>query len=170
MQIYSNINMQEIIFSEKQYLGLNKISFFRRIVIALFCFIFYYIRNEEKTVELLFFLGVFILVISALLVFILHFETSIINHSIILDGLWTARKVKIDLHKIISSEKVIYSKYLLNRSVYNLHYKGIIRFYTRGRFAVKIIDNDGQVYFIGSQKVDELNRIINKKIKSLKKL
>ena len=104
------------------------------------------------------------MVISALSVFILHFETKVINNSIILDGLWTARKVKIDINSLNSVEKVSYSRFFLNRSVYNLHFKGTIRFFTRGKDAVKLIDKDGQVYLIGSQKVEELERTIKNKL------
>ena len=76
--------MEEIKFSEKQYLGLNKMSFFRRISLSVFCFIAYYLsENHDKSGELFFFLGISILVISALLVFILHFETKIINNDYI---------------------------------------------------------------------------------------
>ena len=154
--------MEKYNFIEKQYLGLNKISLSRRMVLAIFCFVIYYLReNQQKSGELLFFLGIFILIISFILVFVLHFETKIKNGSIILDGLWTARKVKIDLKSIRKCEKVLYSKFFLNRSVYNLHFKGTIRFYTRGSDAVKLTDNDGQVYLVGSQKSEELARIIN---------
>ena len=154
--------MEKYNFIEKQYLGLNKISLSRRMVIAIFCFVIYYLReNQQKSGELLFFLGIFILIISFILVFVLHFETKIKNGSIILDGLWTARKVKIDLKSIRKCEKVLYSKFFLNRSVYNLHFKGTIRFYTRGSDAVKLTDKDGQVYLVGSQKSEELARIIN---------
>ena len=154
--------MEEIKFLEKQYLGLNKMSFIRRMALAIFCFVAYYwSENHEKSGELFFFLGISILVISALLVFVLHFETKIINSSIILDGLWTSRKVKIDINSIKSCQKVSYSRFFLNRSVYNLHYKKSIRFFTRGNDAVKLTDKDGQIYLIGSQKVEELERSIN---------
>ena len=154
--------MEKYNFIEKQYLGLNKMSLSRRMVLAIFCFVIYYLReNQQKSGELLFFLGIFILIISFILVFVLHFETKIKNGSIILDGLWTARKIKIDLKSIRKCEKVLYSKFFLNRSVYNLHFKGTIRFYTRGSDAVKLTDNDGQVYLVGSQKSEELARIIN---------
>ena len=157
--------MEEIKFIEKQYLGLNKMSLSRRIALALFCFIAYYWReNHEKTGELFFFLGIAILVISVLLVFILHFETKLQNRSIILDGLWTSRKIKIDLGSIRSVKKVKYSKYILNRSVYNLHLKGTIRFYTRGSDAVELTDRDGLIYLIGSQKSEELARAINQEL------
>ena len=46
-------------------------------------------------------MGIAIIVISTLLVLVLHFHTQVQNGSIILDGLWTARKVKIDLHSIL---------------------------------------------------------------------
>ncbi len=157
--------MSEIKFVEKQYLGLNKMSLSRRITLALFCFVGYYWKqNNDKEGELFFFLGIAILVISILLVFILHFETKVQNKSIILDGLWTSRKVKIDLNSIQSAKKVMYSKYILNRSVYNLHLKGTIRFYTRGPNAVELIDKDGLIYLIGSQNSVELERIINQEL------
>jgi len=157
--------MSEIKFVEKQYLGLNKMSLSRRITLALFCFVAYYWKqNNDKEGELFFFLGIAILVISILLVFILHFETKVQNKSIILDGLWTSRKVKIDLNSIQSAKKVMYSKYILNRSVYNLHLKGTIRFYTRGPNAVELIDKDGLIYLIGSQNSVELERIINQEL------
>ena len=157
--------MEEIKFFEKQYLGLNKMSLSRRIALALFCFVAYYWReNHEKSGELFFFLGVAILVISILLVFILHFETRLQNRSIILDGLWTSRRIKIDLGSIRSVKKIQYSKYILNRSVYNLHLKGTIRFYTRGSDAVELTDRDGLIYLIGSQKSEELASIISQEL------
>ena len=157
--------MEEIKFLEKQYLGLNKMSFIRRIALAIFCFVAYYwSENHDKSGELFFSLGIAILVISALLVFVLHFETKIINNSIILDGLWTSRKVKIDINSIKSCQKVSYSRFFLNRSVYNLHYKKSIRFFTRGNDAVELTDQDGLIYLIGSQKAEELDRVINEKL------
>ena len=60
--------MADFKFLERQYLGLNKMSLSRRIVLALFCFIaFYWRENHEKSGELFFFLGVAILMISAML-------------------------------------------------------------------------------------------------------
>lgn len=158
--------MSEFDFIEKQYLGLNKMSLTRRMSLSIFCFIAYYWReNHDKAGDLYFFIGIGIMVISMLLFFILHFETKVINGSIILDGLWTSRKVKIDTASIVSAKKAKYSKYFLNRSVYNLHLKGTIRFYTRGVDAVELIDKDGLVYLIGSQKAEELARVINIKLK-----
>ena len=166
--------MSDIKFLEKQYLGLNKISLSIRISLSVFCFTAYYlseyINNENKDMlffqagDLYFFLGIFILIVSVFLFFILHFKTKIENGSIILDGIWTAKKVKIDTRSIKKSEVVNYSKYIVNPSVYNLQDKGVIRFYTRGKYAVKLIDKDGLIYLIGSQNSKELNRIINKKI------
>ena len=157
--------MQQFDFIEKQYFGLNKMSLTRRMSLAIFCFTAYYWReNNDKAGELYFFIGLAIIIISMVLFFILHFETKVINGSIILDGLWTSRKVKIDIASIVSANKVKYSKYILNRAVYNLHIKGTIRFYTRGADAVELTDKDGLIYLIGSQKVEELTRVIQKKL------
>jgi len=157
--------MSEFDFIEKQYLGLNKMSLTRRMALAIFCLIAYYWReNHDKPGEVYFFIGIGIMIISILLLFVLHFKTQVKNGSIILDGLWTSRKVKIDTASIISAKKVQYSKYFLNRTVYNLHLKGIIRFYTRGIDAVELTDRDGLVYLIGSQKPEELARVIQKKL------
>ena len=157
--------MSEFDFIEKQYLGLNKMSLIRRMSLAIFCLIAYYWReNHDKAGELYFFIGIAIMVISMILVFILHFETKIKNGSIILDGLWTSRKIKIDTLSIVTVKRVKYSKYILNRAVYNLHLKGTIRFYTRGVDAVELTDKDGLIYLIGSQKAEELTRVIKNKL------
>ena len=157
--------MPEFDFIEKQYLGLNKMSLTRRMTLAIFCFVAYYwSETQDKEGELYFFIGIAIMIISILLLFILHFKTQVKNGSIILDGLWTSRKIKIDTRSIVSAKKVQYSKYFFNRAVYNLHLKGTIRFYTRGIDAVELIDKDGLVYLIGSQKAEELTRVIQEKL------
>lgn len=157
--------MEKIEFIEKQYFGLNKMSLTRRISLAVLCFTAYYWReNHDKSGELYFFTGIGIMIVSIILFFILHFKTQVVNRAVILDGLWTARKVKIDIASLVSAEKVRYSKYILNRAVYNLHVKGKIRFYTRGKEAVELTDKDGLIYLIGSQKASELTAIIQKKL------
>ncbi len=160
--------MQEPDFIEKQYLGLNKISLVMRISLAIFCFSSYYWReNNDKPGDLFFFTGIAIMLGSIILFYMLHFDTKVINRSIVLDGLWTARKVKIDIISIVSVKKVQYSKYIFNRSVYNLHVKGKVRFYTRGNYAIQLIDKDGLIYLIGSQKPEELVRVIERKLNNL---
>ena len=157
--------MGKLEFSEKQYFGLNKMSLTRRMSLALFCFTAYYWReNHEKSGELYFFIGITIIIVSIILFFILHFQTQVVKNSIILDGLWTSRRVKINISSLVAVEKVGYSKYILNRAVYNLHVKGTIRFYTRGIDAVELTDKDGLIYLIGSQKASELERVIQNKL------
>jgi len=157
--------MSEFDFIEKQYLGLNKMALTRRLAFSVFCFIAYYWReNHDKSGELYFTVGIAIIIFSIVLFFILHFETKVLNRSIILDGLWTSRRIKIDILSLVSAKKVNYSKYIINRAVYNLHFKGKIRFYTRGNDAVELMDKDGLIYLIGSQKAEELSRVINNKL------
>lgn len=168
---------EEILFEEKQYIGYNKWSILWRTVLALFCFVLYYWSENPKPVDvsgieipsspvdegegqLFFLMGLIIMLLSLILIFVLHIHTKVINNSLILDGLWTSRKVKIDLNNIVDVRKVKYSKYLLNRPVYNLHFKNKIRFFTQGNDAVEITDKDGLKYRIGSQKADELKKAI----------
>ena len=158
----------EVLFEESQYLGNNRLSFLRRMVLALFCFLSYYwSENSEDAIgsgNVLFFLGIAILIVSAILVYILHFRTRVINGSIILDGLWTTRKVKIDLLSIESVNLISYTNFVFNRSVYNLHSKGAIRFYTRGKYCVELVDKDGLRYLIGSQKCTELLLVLQSQL------
>jgi hypothetical protein len=170
---------EETLFEEKQYLGSNRYSILRRIVLALFCFIAYYWSENPKPVEvsgitigaypaddipnsgeLFFLMGIIILVLSSLMVFVLHIHTIVTPASVIIDGLWTSRKVKIDLSTIRSVKVIRYSKYFFKRPVYNLHFKGKIRFFTSGNEAVELIDQDGIVYRIGSQRARELEAVI----------
>jgi hypothetical protein len=156
-----------ILFEEKQYLGFNKYSNYRRLAMALFCFAAYYFTAQRKqNGELFLLLAVSILVISLLLLFVMHIHTKVQNGSLVLDGIWSTRKVKIDLKSIVSVEKTNYNKFYFNSPVYNLHLKQTIRFYTRGNQSVKLIDKDGLSYIIGSQKAEELYNTIQQIIKS----
>ena len=158
----------DILYEESQYLGYNRLSFLRRMVLALFCFLSYYWSGQSIDAEgsgsLLFFLGVSIIIISAILVFILHYRTIVENGSLILDGLWTARKVKIDLSSIKEISKVKYSRFFFNRAVYNLHLRGAIHFYTRGKECIQLTDKDGLKYLIGTQKPTELLRVLKEQL------
>jgi hypothetical protein len=166
-----------LLFEEKQYIGYNKWSMLWRTVLALFCFVLYYWSENPKPVnvslleipsspvdedsgQLFFLMGLIIMLLSLGLIFVLHIHTRVINNSLILDGLWTSRKVKIDLRNIVDVRKVKYSKYLLNRPVYNLHFKNKIRFFTQGNDAVELTDKDGLKYRIGTQKAAELKKIL----------
>jgi hypothetical protein len=168
---------QEIIFEEKQYLGYNKWSIIWRTVLALFCFMLYYWSENPKSVDvkgiaipsspvdessgqLFFLMGIILMLLSLILIFVLHLHTKVVGDNLILDGLWTSRKVKIDLKNIVQVKQVKYSKYLLNRPVYNLHLKNKIRFFTQGNYAVDLIDKDGLTYRIGTQRAEELVKII----------
>lgn len=156
---------QSIVFHEKQYLGYSKYSNLRRIILALFFFVTYYFSDPNlETTNILFYLGIGTLVLSALLMYVLHLETKIENGSLIFNGLWTARKVKVDLSSIESVEQIIYSRYYVRRAVYNLHRKGRIHFYTRGKDAILLTDKDGLEYVIGTQRPDELFEIIKKEL------
>lgn len=169
-----------ILFEEKQYLGHNRFSVFWRMLIALFCFLGYYWSENPKPVDvsgihigaypvdgiensgqIFFLMGMIILFLSAVLIYVLHIKTIVTDTSVIVDGLWTSKRVKLDLASIAEVKRVKYSKYFLNRPVYNLHTKGKIKFYTSGNDAVELTDRDGLKYLIGSQHSVELTNILN---------
>jgi len=153
------------VFIEKQYLGREFIPITIRLVMAMFCFAAYFFTDQRSN-DLLVVVGFAILVISIIMGFLLHFRTRVINNSILLDGLWTTRLVKIDLNSIVKVEKGEYSRYLFNNPVYNLHSKGTIRFYTGGKESIHLTDRDGLLYIIGSQHTNEFLRAIQAEMKT----
>ena len=154
------------LYEEKQYLGYNPLSMMRRLLLSLFCFALYWWKlHNNMNGNLFFWLGMGIIGISIILLFILHMKINVYPRSIVIDGLWTTRKVKIDLSNIVKVEHLKYSKYHFNNPVFNLHLKGTVRFYTGGNDAVEITDRDGLTYRIGTQRPSELEWMLNKLIK-----
>lgn len=165
---------KDIIFEEKQYMGHNRLSILTRSILALFCFLGYYWSENPKPVTvsfvsigsypientgqsgLIFFLsGIFILILSAGLTYILHIHTKVYKGYILIDGFWTTRKVKIDLNNITHIRRSRYKRNIFRRAVYNLHNKGIIRFYTSGEDFIELTDNSGFTYRIGTHRLSE---------------
>jgi hypothetical protein len=153
------------IFTEKQYLGREFIPITIRLVLSMVCFAAYFMTDAGDRNNLLVVVGFAIIIISILMGFLLHFSTRVMSKSVLLDGLWTTRLIKIDLNSIVKAEKGPYSKYLFNNPVYNLHSKGAIRFYTAGHDAIHLTDRDGLVYIIGSRHVNEFLRAIEDEMK-----
>lgn len=154
---------KKALFQERQTLGSTKFWRTRRFVLALFCFAAYFVseeRHRDQEADLFLVVGAGIVVISILFMFLTHYRTVVENGSLILTGLWSTKKVKIDLSSIRSSEIVQYSPYMINNPVYNLHKKGTIRFYAYGKYAVKLVDKDGLEYVIGSQDPIEFNKVL----------
>jgi hypothetical protein len=148
-------------FLEKQYIGRDYIRICIRLLLAAFCFAAYvYERDRDRTQDLFLVVGFGIIGISILLLFLIHYKTIIVNKSIIIDGLWTAKKVKIDLNSIVNVRKDKYNNFLFNNPVYNLHRKGSIRFYSSGKDAVVLTDRDGLEYYIGTQRPNEMYLVI----------
>lgn len=170
-------------FEERQYQGLNRHSLVRRLLLSVFCFVAYYWSENPKPVnlelfeigeypgrdhsgQLFFLMGIIILVFSAALLFVLHMRTSIREGAMIIDGLWSARRVRIYLGGISSARKIRLKPSFFNRPVYNLFSKGRIRFYTYGSDAIEMTTPDGLIYRIGTQRPDELLAVIEKHLKN----
>jgi hypothetical protein len=150
-------------FVEKQYLGRDHSRISIRLVMALFCFAAYFITEErERNGDLFLVVGCAILVVSVIMMFMVHFRTTVHNKSIIINGSWSTRLVKIDLNSIDKVERKRYSSFAINNPVYNLHQKGKIRFYAGGKDAIWLTDRAGLQYVIGTQRPVELEQAIRK--------
>ena len=171
------------IFEEKQYMGHNQLSIIWRTIIAMFCFVGYYWSENPKPVQvaifhighypalnipnsgkIFFVLGILILILSSILTYVLHTHIKVFADYIVIDGFWTARRVKINLNTITHIRKSRYKKHIFRRAVYNLHSKGIIRFFTSGNEFVEMKDDTGFTYRIGSQKASELYQVLKKQL------
>lgn len=172
------------LYNEKQHLGHNRLSIIWRTLITLFCFMAYYWSENPEPVQVaiirighypvsdipnsgqvFFILGVLMLILSTLLVYVLHTHIKVYSSYLVIDGFWTARRVKINLNSITHIRKSKYKKHIFRRAVYNLHSKGIIRFYTSGNEFVELKDNEGFTYRIGTQRSNELYRVLKNQIK-----
>lgn len=157
-----------------------------RYLLAMFCFIGYYWSENPKPVQvaifrigsypiedvagsgmIFFIVGISILLFSAGLTYVLHINTKIYHEALVIDGFWTARKVKIDLNNIVSIRRSRYKRNIFRRAVYNLHNKGVIRFYTSGEDFVELVDKTGLIYRIGSQKVNEFFNALKQELKAV---
>ena len=153
-------------FLEKQYLGRDYSRISIRMVLAMFCFGAYYLSGSQgQNAELFLVVGFGILIISVIMMFLLHYKTTVNNKSIVLDGIWTTKMVKIDLNSIVKVEAVPYSSYIINNPVYNLHQKGTVHFYAGGKDAVRLTDRDGLKYIIGTHRQAELEQSIKREMK-----
>jgi hypothetical protein len=151
------------LYIENQYHGRDRGWVSVRLLLALFCFFAYYLNSEHEVNSRLFLVaGSVILLISIGMMYMLHYRIQVVDKSILISGLWTARLVKIDINSISKVELKPYSKFLVNNPVYNLHQKGKIRFYAGGKDSVWITDRDGLIYIIGSQRANEFYEAIKK--------
>ncbi len=167
-------------------MGHNRLSIIWRTVIALFCFVGYYWSENPKPVQvaifrigyypavdipnsgkIFFLLGLLILMLSAMLTYVLHTHIRVYSDYIVIDGFWTARRVKINLESIVHIRKSRYKRHIFRRAVYNLHSRGVIRFFTSGNEFVELKDNTGFSYRIGSQKSVELYQLLKKRLNEL---
>jgi len=92
------------VFVEKQYLGREWIPITIRLMLAMFCFAAYtfnFFTDTNEKADILAVAGFGIITISIIMGFFLHFRTRVIKGSILIDGLWTTRLVKIDLNSIV---------------------------------------------------------------------
>jgi hypothetical protein len=158
---------QNQIYTEKQYIGRDYIRICIRLIMAAFCFAAYvYERDRDHTVDLFLVVGFGIIGVSILLLFLVHYKVRIENKSVVIDGLWTSKKVKIDLNSIVDVRKATYSNYFFNNPVYNLHRNGSIRFYSSGSDAIVLTDRDGLEYYIGTQRPNEMFLFIQTEMKN----
>ena len=154
--------MKAYLFEERQYIGYNKHTLSLRLFLAIFCFVAYYFTDiPEVNGDLLFFLGIAILIISVILLFVTHIHTVITREQITIEGIMHSRKTVIPVTDVVKAEITPYSRYLINYPVFNLHRNGSIRFYTGGKEAVRIYLKGNTTVLLGTKRAGEMTRIIN---------
>ncbi len=154
-------------YIEKQYIGRDYIRISIRLIMASFCFgVYVYERDRDNTVDLFLVVGFGIIAVSILLLFLVQYKTVIENKKMTIDGLWTARKVEINLNDIVNVRKDVYNNYFFNNPVYNLHKNGAVRFFSSGKDAIVLTDGDGLEYFIGTQRPNEMFLVLQNEIKA----
>ena len=150
-----------LLFEEKQFLGFNSYSIARRMVLAIFCLVtFYYSENRMENADVLFLIGILILVLSILLLFVKYIHILVDEQEIQLKGMWKKQAIRVALSDVAGLEKSLYSKYHMNQPAFNVHVEEEIRFYTSGRDAVKIKLKNGSLLVIGTWRADELFRAL----------
>lgn len=148
-------------YIEKQYIGRDYIRISIRLIMAAFCFgVYVYERDRDNTVDLFLVVGFGIIAVSILLLFLVQYKTVVQGKKVVINGLWTAKKVVIDLNTIVEVRKADYSKYFFNSPVYNLHKGGTVRFFSSGKDAVVLKDTAGLEYYIGTQRPNEMYLVI----------
>lgn len=154
-------------YIEKQYIGRDYIRICIRLIMAAFCFAVYvYERDRDNTVDLFLVVGFGIIGVSIILLFMVQYKTVIENKKVVIDGLWTTKKVMIDLNNVVAIRKETYSRYFFNNPVYNLHKNGTVRFFSSGRDAVVLTDTDGLEYYIGTQRPNEMYLVLQNEMKA----
>ena len=155
-------------YIEKQYIGRDYIRISIRLIMVAFCFgIYLYERDyHDNTVDLFLVAGFGILGVSIIMLFMIQFKTVIENKKIVLSGLWTTKKVVIDLNEVVDIRKSTYSKFFFNNPVYNLHKGKTVRFFSSGRDAVVLKHKNGLEYFIGTQRPNEMYLVLRNELES----
>ncbi len=150
-------------YQEKQYLGFNRFGIMRRTVIALFCLIFYYASEvDDQTKNVFFLLAIVVLVLSLVSMMIQHLETRLEGSKLTLIGPMTFKKVELEMDGLRALEVKPYSKFLLNRPMFNLHRKESIRFFTYGKWCVEFETKNGERITLGTQRPQGLYEILSK--------
>jgi hypothetical protein len=148
-------------FEEKQYLGFNSYSIAFRMTLAIFCFVaFYYTEDRMRNADLLFLLGIIILVLSIILLFVKYIKITVDEELFTIRGMWKYQVLSVPLKEIRSVEKTIYSRYHLNNPAFNVHNANFVKFYTSGSDAVKIKLESGTELLVGTHKAEELFRLL----------
>ncbi len=139
-------------YHERQYLGFNRHGILRRMVVAVFCFVFYFVSaSKEGNATMFFYLGLIVLIFSMAAMMITHLETKIEGTKLTLIGTLTHRTVELDLKGMHSLEAVPFSRFMLNRPLFNLHRDGAIHFYTHGKLSVQFVTANGTIVKLGTQ-------------------
>jgi hypothetical protein len=143
-------------YKEVQVLGRNMSSLLMRIFLALFCLALAMLTGDERiSNDLLFLVAGFMIVVSMVLLFINHLTIEITGEELVLSRTFRRKEVRIPLTEIKSTARENYSRYFINYPSFNLHSGNEVKFYTYGKYAVRLTFSDMDDHIIGTADPDE---------------
>lgn len=132
-------------------------------MIALFCFlVFYYTEDRMRNADILFVIGLILLLISIVLLFVGYLQITVTDTELILRGLPKTRIRRYPLSAIQDIQLGPYSEFHLNNPRFAVRVDNKIVFYCTGRDAVRVQLHGGENLIIGSLRAAELALALQK--------
>jgi hypothetical protein len=175
-------------YFERQFLGQNKLYIIIRLMLMLFCFIGYYWSENPKPVytqignirigsypakdlpnsgELFFILGIFLLLLSLLLMFIPHITISSENKVLRISRFANKNHYLISFSDITHARVIHLRNHLFLRPSFSMHPVESTRFFTAENTAIELQTSSKTRILLATQRPGELLALLREKVPGL---